>query len=98
MTSAKTWEPYDPGWLVDLARQQVPDEPWLPDALTACTRVRRRSDASYIYFVDPARTNQPGSEWQFDTSIELHCPTEGWLVLDILKGHRVGGVEFVDRI
>jgi len=52
-----------------------------------------------MYFID-GRTyaNQPGSEWQFERNMELHSPTEGWIVLDILKGQRVGGVEFVSRI
>ena len=50
-----------------------------------------------LYFVDPRRPNQPGSDWQFEENIILEHPTEGDLVLDILKGHRVGGVEFLGR-
>lgn len=91
------WEPYDPNWLIELAREQHPDAPWLPEALAKCTRCSRQSGAN-IYFVDFARPNEPGSEWQFEANLELHSATEGWIVLDILVGHRVGGVEFVDRI
>jgi hypothetical protein len=58
MTSDERWQPYDPRWLVELARVQLPEETWLPDALAACTRFRRRSDA-YIYFVDNRRPNEP---------------------------------------
>ena len=88
------WEPYDPTWLAELARLQARDMSWLEDALRECTRHARESRA-YIYFVSPVAANQPGSEWQFETNVMLNDPREGELVLDILKGHRVGGVEFL---
>ena len=91
------WEPYDPTWLVDLAREQEPDEPWLPLALADCRRAWRQSEA-YTYFVNPNNPNRPGSEWQFETNIVLEHPTEGALVLDVLKGQRIGGFETIDRI
>jgi hypothetical protein len=91
------WEPYDPNWLVELATSQVPDVPWLPGALAACQRAFKESSA-YLYFVDPANPNMPGSEWQFESNIVLDHPTEGSLVLDVLKGKRIGGVEFLSRI
>ena len=97
MTARKNWDPYDPTWLVELVREQCPEEPWLPDAIRKCTQCLRESEA-YIYFVNPERPNKPGSEWQFQESIDLESSTEGWIVLDILKGGRVGGVEFIDRI
>jgi len=92
-----SWEPYDPSWLVELAREQEPEHPWLPEALAVCTRCRWRSPA-YVYFVDGSNPNQPGSSWQFVTNLILEHPTEGELVLDILTEHRVGGVEFLSRI
>ena len=91
------WEPYDPGWLVELARAQEPDEQWLPVALAACRRAWQRSPA-YTYFVNPSHPNEPGSDWQFETNIVLEHPTEGTLVLDILKGQRIGGFETVANI
>lgn len=91
------WVTYDPGWLVELATEQHPDKTWLREALTRCTRCQPESRA-YIHFVDPSRPNKPGSEWQFDTNLHLHSPSEGWIILDILDGHRVGGVEFVDKL
>jgi hypothetical protein len=94
MPEGKTWEPYDPAWLVDLARQQYPDEPWLAAALARCTRCMRYDD-TYVHFVSPERANQPGADWQHDACLELESPTEGWVVLDILKDGEVGGVEFV---
>jgi hypothetical protein len=47
---------------------------------------------AYVHFVDP------NADWQFVRNVILHCPTEGELVLDILTGNRVGGIEFVDRL
>jgi hypothetical protein len=91
------WKPYDPAWLVELAKAQLPEEGWLPGALAACTRARQES-AAYIHFVNPADPNEPGSEWEIQTDLTLHHPTEGDLVLDILEGNRVGGVEFLAKL
>jgi hypothetical protein len=82
---------------VELAKEQLPEEPWLPDAISNCRRAWRRS-AAYTYFVNPENPNKPGSEWQFETNILLEHPSEGTLVLDVLKGQRIGGVETIDRI
>jgi len=91
------WKPYDPTWLVELAKEQLPEETWLPAALAACTTARQESDA-YIHFVNPTNPDEPESEWQVQTNFELQHPTEGDLVLDILEGNRVGGVEFLARL
>jgi hypothetical protein len=48
---------------------------------------------AYVHFVNPA-----SSDWQFHSNLQLESPTEGFVVLDILDNHRVGGVEFVDKI
>jgi hypothetical protein len=42
--------------------------------------------------------NQPGSEWQFETNVVLSHESLGMVVLDVLKGDRLGGIEFVDKI
>ena len=91
------WKPYDPRWLVDLAREAAPDKPWLAAALASCTRAAEESRA-YTYFVDPSNANKPGAEWQFEENIVLEHSVEGDLVFDILTGHRVGGVEFLGRL
>ena len=91
------WEPYDPTWLVELAREQAPDCPWLPAALSKCTR-RRWSGAAYMAFVDSVRPNEPDSEWQFVENIVLQHPSQGELVLDVLTEQRVGGIEFLSRV
>jgi len=91
------WEAYNPAWLVDLARSQFPDRPWLAEALAHCTVCRWESPA-YVHFVDPERSNKPGSAWQFRENILLEHPTKGTLILDVLQGDRIGGVEFLSRL
>ena len=90
------WKPYNPTWLVTLAQENYPDQPWLAEALARCTQCAEESPA-YLHFVDPADPNNPGSEWQFDENILLEHPQEGTLILDILRGQRIGGVEFLGR-
>ena len=91
------WKPYDPSWLADWVRAHRPELAWLADALARCTRAARGGRA-YLYFVDPADANQSGAEWQLERSLKLDHPKEGTLVLDILAGHRVGGIEFLARL
>ncbi|HEX8319442.1 hypothetical protein [Longimicrobium sp.] len=91
------WKPYDPAWLAALAREQHPDMPWLADALAACTRAAWESRA-YVHFVDPADANQPGSAWEFEENVVLEHPREGTIVLDVLRGQRVGGAEFLKHL
>ena len=91
------WKPYDPTWLVALAKERYPDEEWLVEALSKCTRCMLESKA-YIYFVSPERPNQDRSEWQIVTNVGLYSRKEGLLILDILTDQRVGGVEFINNI
>jgi len=91
------WKPYDPAWLIELAKAQHPEEAWLPAALAACTMARQES-AAYIHFVRQADPEEPGSEWQAQTDLTLRHPTEGELVLDVLEGNRIGGVEFLAKL
>lgn len=91
------WEPYDPRWLVALAKEQYPDDPQFAEALARCTS-RSEESPAYIHFVDPKDANKPGAEWQFDQNIMLESETEGRIILDVLKGGRIGGAEFLERI
>lgn len=90
-------EPYDPQWLVALAADQHADKPWLAEAFLRCRVVVKRTPF-IIHFVDPSDPNQPGSLWQFDRNVWLTDPNEGRLVVDVLKNHQVGAVEFLDRL
>lgn len=93
----RRWRSYDPSWLVELARTQVPERPLLADALEKCTRAKYESDA-YLHFVSGRRPNQPGSAWQFHENVTLEDPDQGELILDVLQDGRVGGVEFLSRL
>ena len=91
------WKPYDHTWLVELAKAQFPEETWLPAALAACTSARQDTSA-YIHFVDPADPDAPSSEWEVQSNLTLRHPAEGDLVLDVLEGNKIGGVEFLSKL
>ena len=95
MKKKLSWKPYDPAWLVKLA--QKAKLPAVAKAL-ACSTKSAEGCPSYIYFVDPKKPNRPGSEWQFKENVILKSPSEGELVLDVLKDGRIGGVEFLKRL
>jgi len=97
MSGTLRWQPYDPTWLVDLAKEQYPEQTWLHQALARCTKCLQESRA-YIYFVSQERPNQPGSEWQFKRNVPLDSKKEGPLVLDVLEDGRIGGFEIIKRI
>lgn len=91
------WVDYDPTWLVVEAAQRAPERPDLQEALARCRRAKLVSEA-YLYFEEASRPNEPGSSWQFEENVILESTPEGDLVLDLLKGNRVGGVEFLSRL
>jgi hypothetical protein len=90
-------EGFEPRMLIEAVRKQAPEFPWLPDALMKCGRGEWESRA-YVTYVSQSNPNQPDSDWQFQTNIVLSHDTLGMVVLDILKGNRLGGIEFVDKI
>lgn len=90
----KKWETYNPEWLVDLAKEQIPDKPKIISALSNCVKAKRESRA-YIYFVSGDNPNQPNSEWQFEENILLEDKKIGTIVLDVLKGNKIGGIELL---
>ena len=90
-------EGFEPSMLLEVVREQAPEFPWLPDALMKCGRGEWESRA-YVAYVSRSNPNQSGSDWQFQTNVVLAHHTLGMVVLDILKGDRLGGIEFVDKI
>lgn len=86
------WQPYDPTWLVDLATAQHASEPWLSTALQQCRRARHESRA-YIHFVDPS-----SPAWRFQRNLTLASRDHGTLVLDVIEGGAIGGLEFLKRL
>ena len=97
------WKDYDPSWLVEAARQQYPQLAWLHASLSQCTRYAieietGEIDAYYCFVKTVGVANQPGSNWQFWTNIKLENTQHGLIVLDVLKGGQIGGIEFIDRL
>ncbi|MCC6954717.1 MAG: hypothetical protein IT290_11410 [Deltaproteobacteria bacterium] len=78
---------YDPRWLVELALQQFPGEPWLAAALEKCTTIVDR-DGEILFFVDRM-------EGKFKQNVNLLDPTKGRVVLDLLVDGRVGALEIL---
>jgi hypothetical protein len=91
------WEPYDPQWLIDLALEQHKDKMWLIDAFSKCTNAKSGGSA-YIYFVDGSNPNQSESEWQFDQNLMMQSFDQGEIIVDILRGNRIGGIEFTRNL
>ena len=85
---------FDPSGLPELARAKFPKLPWLPEALQACTTQWRRNKL-YTYFLEPITRR---SVWDFAGTLFMDCPVRGGLAIDILKGNRVGGIEFLDAV
>ena len=88
---------FDPRLLIDAAKEQAPAYPWLADALTRCGAGEWESRA-YVGYVARQNPNQSGSDWQFQNNIVLHHEKLGMVVIDILTGNRIGGIELVDRL
>lgn len=88
---------FEPRILIEAVKEQAPNFPWLPEALSKCGAGEWESRA-YVRYVSHRNPNQPGSEWQFESNVVLNHQTLGMVVIDVLKGNRLGGIEFVDRI
>lgn len=93
----KKWETYNPQWLVEIAKRHIPDKIEIIQALEKCIQARAKSKA-YIHFVDNEKPNQSGAEWQIEENIILEDEEYGTIVLDVLKGNRIGGVEFLKHL
>lgn len=90
-------EGFDPNMLIALAGAEAPEYPWLPEALAKCGAGVWESRA-YVRYVSSVNANEPGAQWQFETNVVLEHDVLGTVVIDILKGSRLGGIEFVSRI
>jgi hypothetical protein len=52
------------------------------------------SNKAYYQFVDSAHANQTGAEWQHEDCLLVKVV----IVIDVLKGGRIGGIEFLNLI
>ncbi|MBD0404974.1 hypothetical protein [Flammeovirga sp. EKP202] len=83
--------------IIALLKEQEPEREDLIEDLQN-SKIRKWLIQPYVYFISAEKPNQIGSDWQFDENIVLEHETEGTIILDILKGGRVGGIEFIDQI
>ncbi|MEJ7808525.1 MAG: hypothetical protein WKG03_21710 [Telluria sp.] len=90
-------EGFDPRMLIEDARAQAPMFPWLPAALDRCAAGEWESRA-YVRYVSSVAPNQPGSDWQFEKNIVIDHNELGTVVIDVLRGDLIGGIELVDRV
>ena len=89
--------PYDPSWLIAIAREQAPEDTVLLDGLARSTHALEQRPA-YVSFVSSANANEPGAEWQFERNVTFDDTPYGFVVVDVLKDGCIGGIEFVDLI
>ncbi|MFT5914381.1 MAG: hypothetical protein ACI81T_000869 [Bacteroidia bacterium] len=90
----KNWNSYNPEWIVKIAKVQIPDRPEIIQSLAECTKSKIESKA-YTYFEDCENPNHPNSNWQFKENIILEDKKMGTVILDVLKGNKIGGIEFL---
>jgi hypothetical protein len=83
--------------LIQLIKVQKPDRTDIIAALEKC-EIRKWVPKAYTYFVDASNANHPNSKWQFKECIVLEHEVEGTIVVDILQGNVIGGVEFLQLI
>lgn len=88
---------FDPRVLIEMAKKVAPELPWLPEALNNCGSGTWKSRA-YVHYVSSENANKPGAAWQYETTVGFSHPSLGLVHIDILKGQRIGGIEFVDKI
>ena len=86
-------EPYDPGWLLELARNQRPEDGLLREALAACTQKIGECECGCgdPYFVDPE-----SDEWAQERTVELTRKDGVTVLVDVLADGRVGSIEVGD--
>jgi len=83
--------------LIEDARAQAPQFPWLPEALACCDTGTWES-REYVRYVTSSDPNQPKSQWHFKTNVVINHRHFGMVVIDILQGDQIGGIEFVDSL
>ncbi len=83
-------EPYDPAWVVELARRQHPADHQLLKALQECTQKvgECRCGCGDPYFVDSAST-----DWEPGRCVELTRSDQTTVIVDVLADGRVGHIE-----
>ena len=81
---------YDPAWLIELAKKQIPNEAEIIDSLKSCTTIVGFCGCGCgdPYFIDP-----DSEDWSFDYNVELQREDGVDIILDIMKNKRIGSIE-----
>jgi hypothetical protein len=84
---------YDPTWLIELAKKQIPNEKEIIESLKSCTTVVGFCGCGCgdPYFIDPE-----SKDWDFDYNEELEKEDGIDIILDIMKDKRVGSIEICE--
>lgn len=82
--------PYDPTWLVELAKKQIPDKLKIIESLKLCTTIIGFCNCGCgdPYFIDPK-----SKEWEFDTDETLEREDGVDIILNVMRDKRVGAIE-----
>ena len=83
--------------IIDLMRKQQPKRLSIIQSLQKTTGGKWTS-SGYFRVVNSMNANNAGSEWQFQENIILEHESLGMIVIDVLKGDRIGGIEFLNLI
>lgn len=86
--------PFDPSLFTRLARDQWQDEPALCAAWQEC-QMEWPSSELYTYLLPPLERVHAG---RIVRSLFLEHPELGTLVVDVLDGDRLAGMEYLDRV
>lgn len=89
---------FDIASLVPILLEKYPDCEWIKSQLKNSNIVKWQS-AAYCYLVEPSdQPNTKGSTWQFKHNLDISHPDFWIVVIDVLKGNKIGGIEFVGNI
>jgi len=83
--------------LIDLIASGLPEHSHLRSNLESAKDGQWESKA-YYRFVDSVNANKSGANWQFKENIIFEHSKYGTIVLDILEGEYLGGIEFIKFI
>jgi len=79
---------YNPEWIVELAKKQIPNQKKVIESLKRCTKIVKFCNCGCgdPYFVKP-------DEWDFDHNEVLVRDDGVEVILDIMKDNKVGAIE-----
>ena len=89
---------FEPASLIPFFKEQYPKHTWLEEALNTCKIVEWESSAYCRLVPKSSNPNEPDSTWKFKWNFDIQHPIYWIVVLDVLEGDVLGGIEFVGNI